>query len=168
MDPKRKFFLFKQAKHFCSVPWNYFKVDMSGNVTTCVNGKQVLGNLNDTDVKEILLNPKLADIKQNLSNDILDNNCKFTEVDIRHISNAGWKTITNLTDIATFADKIEQIRKDNKLILGNKNNPVSSRGILLLEQYLVFPLMADSHFGIWQLLKSNQNYPKRQNFACKF
>ena len=79
MDPKRKFILFKQSKHFCSVPWNYFKVDMSGNVTTCVNGEQVLGNLNDTDVKEILLNPKLADIKQNLSNDILDNNCKFCQ-----------------------------------------------------------------------------------------
>jgi radical SAM protein with 4Fe4S-binding SPASM domain len=79
MDPKRKFILFKQSKHFCSVPWNYFKVDMRGDVYTCVNGKQVLGNLNNTDIKEILLNPKLADIKQNLSNDILDTNCKFCQ-----------------------------------------------------------------------------------------
>ena len=76
MDPKRKFILFKQAKHFCSVPWNHFKVDMSGNVTTCVNGEQGLGNLHNNDIKEILLNPTLAEIKQNLTQDILDNNCK--------------------------------------------------------------------------------------------
>lgn len=76
MDPKRKFFLFKQAKHFCSVPWNYFKVDMSGNVTTCVNGIHPLGSLKNNSIEEILSNSALTEIKQNLSQDILDSNCR--------------------------------------------------------------------------------------------
>lgn len=79
MDPKRKFILLKQTEHFCSVPWNYFKVDTRGSVYTCVNGEQLLGNLHDNDIEEILSNPKLAKIKQNLSNNILDNNCKFCQ-----------------------------------------------------------------------------------------
>jgi organic radical activating enzyme len=45
-------------------------------VYTCVNGNQNLGNLNSNNIEEILLNPKLTEIRQNLSNDILDNNCK--------------------------------------------------------------------------------------------
>ena len=76
MDSKRKFFLFKQAEHFCSVPWNYFKVDMSGNITTCVNGTQPLGNLKNNSIEEILSNSALTEIKQNLSQNILDSNCR--------------------------------------------------------------------------------------------
>ena len=54
MDPKRKFFLFKQSKHFCAVPWNYFKVGMNGDVATCVNGEYTLGNLKNNSIEEIL------------------------------------------------------------------------------------------------------------------
>jgi radical SAM protein with 4Fe4S-binding SPASM domain len=79
MDPKRKFFLLKQANHFCSAPWNYFKVDMGGNISTCVNGKKSLGNLNQNTIEEILANPDLLEIKKNLVNDVLDDNCKFCQ-----------------------------------------------------------------------------------------
>ena len=68
MDPKRKFFLFKQAKHFCSVPWNHFKVDMSGQVSTCTNGENILGNINANTVNEILSESKFLEIKQDLLN----------------------------------------------------------------------------------------------------
>jgi len=76
MDPKRKFFLFTQAEHFCSVPWSHFKVDMSGNVNTCVVGGQPLGDLKKDSIEDILSNSALTGIKQNLSQDILDNNCR--------------------------------------------------------------------------------------------
>lgn len=75
MDPKRKFFLFNQAKHFCSVPWTHLKVDMSGNVNTCVVGAEDLGDLNIKSVGEILSSEKIKKIRNNLSQDILDNNC---------------------------------------------------------------------------------------------
>lgn len=74
-DAKRKFFLFKQSKHFCSVPWNYIKVNMDGSVRTCVNGETPLGNINDSNITEILSDPKLTAIKTNLSADIPDKNC---------------------------------------------------------------------------------------------
>ena len=76
MDSKRKFFLFKQAEHFCSVPWSHFKVDMSGNINTCVVGGHPLGDLKNDSIENILSNPALTGIKQNLSQDILDNNCR--------------------------------------------------------------------------------------------
>lgn len=79
MDPKRKFFLFKQANHFCSVPWNHFKVDMIGNVSTCVNGTQHLGNIENKSIKEIISDTKLLKIKNNLLNDVLDENCRFCQ-----------------------------------------------------------------------------------------
>lgn len=79
MDPKRKFFLFKQAKHFCSVPWNHFKVNTEGSVSTCVNGEKILGNLEENYIEQILSNPILEKIKQNLSDDISDDNCKFCQ-----------------------------------------------------------------------------------------
>lgn len=97
MDPKRKFFLFKQAKHFCSVPWNHFKVDMSGNISTCVNGKQVLGNPKHNTIGEILKNPKLIEIKKNLLNDVLDDNCKFCQSYENNISgNDDYKFVRGL------------------------------------------------------------------------
>lgn len=79
MDPKQKFFLFKKSNHFCSVPWNHFKIDTEGSVTTCVNGKKILGNIKDYTIKEILTNSKLIEIKKNLLDDVLDNNCKFCQ-----------------------------------------------------------------------------------------
>ena len=74
-DAKRKFFLFKQSKHFCSVPWNYIKVNTDGSVRTCVNGETPLGNINDSNITEILSDPKLTAIRTNLSADIPDKNC---------------------------------------------------------------------------------------------
>ena len=76
MNPKKKFFLFKQSKHFCAVPWNHFKIYTSGEVSTCVNGLYQLGNVHDNSLNEILSNPILRTIRNNLSQDLSDDNCK--------------------------------------------------------------------------------------------
>ena len=54
MDPKKKFYLFKQSDSFCSVPWNHVKVEMDGRVVTCVNGQHELGHLKDKSIDEIV------------------------------------------------------------------------------------------------------------------
>jgi len=87
MDPKRKFFLFKQSKHFCAVPWNYFKVGMNGDVTTCVNGEYTLGNLKNNSIEEILNNPKLVEIRDNLIKDQPDKNCQKCQ-SLENVSNS--------------------------------------------------------------------------------
>jgi sulfatase maturation enzyme AslB (radical SAM superfamily) len=75
MDPKKKFYLFKQSKNFCAVPWNYVKVSMDSKVSTCVNGTELLGDVHDTPIEEILKNSTLNRIRDNLRNDRADKNC---------------------------------------------------------------------------------------------
>lgn len=75
MDPKKKFYLFKQSQNFCAVPWNYVKVSMDGKVTTCVNGTELLGDVHETPIEEILKNSVLHRIRENLYNDRADQNC---------------------------------------------------------------------------------------------
>lgn len=74
MDPKRKFFLFKQSSHFCSVPWNHFEVFSDGNIKTCAKGRS-FGNINQEPLEQILGNNQIKSIKTNLLADKLDSNC---------------------------------------------------------------------------------------------
>jgi MoaA/NifB/PqqE/SkfB family radical SAM enzyme len=74
MDPKKKFWLFKQSNHFCSVPWNHFEVFSNGDVKTCSKGKRV-GNINQTPLGEILKSSALLDIKKDLLEDKFNDNC---------------------------------------------------------------------------------------------
>ena len=64
MTPKEKFFLFKQSRHFCSVPWNHIKIDTDGSVATCVNGTNYLGNITKDEIDDILSNSDLLEIKK--------------------------------------------------------------------------------------------------------
>ena len=79
MDPKKKFFLFKQSRNFCSVPWNHFKIYTNGSVHTCVNGHEVLGNIHDQPIQDILNNPALVDIRRELAQDLRSSNCTLCQ-----------------------------------------------------------------------------------------
>lgn len=74
MDPKRKFWLFKQSKHFCAVPWNQFQVFSDGSVKTCTRGKRI-GNLMETPIDEILGSAEISKIKTDLLEDKPNPNC---------------------------------------------------------------------------------------------
>lgn len=76
MTPKEKFFLFKQSRHFCSVPWNHIKIDTDGSVATCVNGTNYLGNITKDEIDDILSNSDLLEIKKTLRKDLPSINCK--------------------------------------------------------------------------------------------
>lgn len=75
MTPKQKFILFKQGKNFCSVPWNYLKVNMEGHVTTCVRGSKLLGNITESSIEDILQNNELQKIRSTLAADQAHDNC---------------------------------------------------------------------------------------------
>jgi radical SAM protein with 4Fe4S-binding SPASM domain len=76
MDPKKKVNLFKTNKNFCVVPWTNFEIFTNGDIKTCSAGKETFGNVNETDIMEILTkNPTLKRIKTNMLNDRPDSNC---------------------------------------------------------------------------------------------
>ena len=76
MDPKRKFFLFKQSNNFCAAPWTNLYLESNGNILTCCVGKTVLGNIRTQSLDEILAGSNARDIKQNLLEDQPHINCR--------------------------------------------------------------------------------------------
>ena len=74
MNPKKKFFLFRQSKHFCAVPWNHFEIWTDGNVRTCSKGIP-FGNINDQPLDHILQSADIQAIKQDLLEDRANKNC---------------------------------------------------------------------------------------------
>ena len=75
MDLKKKFFLFKQSKNFCAVPWNHFEIFTNGDVQTCSKG-HVFGNIKDQPLDQILQSPGIQSIKQDLLADRASSNCR--------------------------------------------------------------------------------------------
>ena len=74
IDYKKKFFLFKQSKNFCSVPWNQIKVNPDGTITTCVFGRDQLGDASE-DINQVLANDVVRSIRSELVNDNMPSNC---------------------------------------------------------------------------------------------
>ena len=74
MNPKKKFWLFKQSQHFCAVPWNHFEVWSNGDIRTCSKGL-AFGNINETSIEDILNSNEIKSIKNDLLADKLNKNC---------------------------------------------------------------------------------------------
>lgn len=75
MDPKTKYQLFRQRKHFCTAPWNLLYVGVDGSVKSCTFGK-VLGNVTKQDLNEIQCNKEFTALKQDILDDKITDNCK--------------------------------------------------------------------------------------------
>ena len=93
MDPKKKFYLFKQSENFCAVPWNHIKVEMDGTIKTCVRGREVIGNITSDSVDNLLQSPILKEIKESLYNDNKHNNCDYC---VRHEDETEHKFLRDL------------------------------------------------------------------------
>jgi len=74
VNPKKKFWLFKQSQHFCAVPWNHFEVWSNGDIRTCSKGL-AFGNINETSIEDILNSNEIKSIKNDLLADKLNKNC---------------------------------------------------------------------------------------------
>jgi len=75
MDPKRKFFLFKQSTNFCAAPWTNLYLEANGDILTCCVGQTVLGNIRTTKLEDILNNSIVKEIRTRLFNDSTHENC---------------------------------------------------------------------------------------------
>lgn len=75
IDPKRKFQLFKQNKHFCSAPWNLLYVATDGKIQTCAYGKN-FGDLLENTLEEIVINDNYQQLRNDILQDKITDNCK--------------------------------------------------------------------------------------------
>ena len=75
MDPKQKYQLFRQHKHFCTAPWNLLYVGVNGAVSSCTRGN-IMGHLQEHDIAEILANKKFKLLRKEILEDKITDNCK--------------------------------------------------------------------------------------------
>lgn len=75
INPKDKFYLFRQTDHFCAAPWNLIYVDCDGAVKICVKGNEYFGNLQNNTIDEILASSRIRQIKTEILNDQISRHC---------------------------------------------------------------------------------------------
>lgn len=73
--PKKKFLLFKKSQHFCSAPWNLLYIGTNGDISTCTRGK-FSSSAYETPVEQILTGDDFQQIKTEILNDKISQNCK--------------------------------------------------------------------------------------------
>ena len=62
-------------KSMCSLPWTGFELEPNGNVKNCIISTEVLGNINDTSIKEIMNGAKNRQLKLDMLSDNKPKNC---------------------------------------------------------------------------------------------
>ena len=62
---------------FCSAPWNSLNIDQTGRVSSCMHMREEIGNIKQTDLKDILVGPKLTAIKQSISRGEWNSACSW-------------------------------------------------------------------------------------------
>ena len=75
MDSKQKYNLFQKTKHFCTAPWNLLYVDVDGSIQSCTNGI-FFGHPKKQSLQQILSNKKFTDLRKNILNDKITDNCR--------------------------------------------------------------------------------------------
>jgi sulfatase maturation enzyme AslB (radical SAM superfamily) len=94
MDPKIKYKLFRQNKHFCAAPWNLLFVDMNGQINSCTRGG-FFGSPSIHALPKILSNEKYKKLRTDIINDKLTDNCKRC-INFENHSTAGeFKSLRN-------------------------------------------------------------------------
>lgn len=106
MDAKT--YLTKES--FCVLPWTGVFIQPDGKVRNCAISKEVLGNINETNLKDILLGQVNQTIKQDMLNDVMHDRCgqchrleKNQKKHFDQISNRVWyiKKLKN-SDLSTY------------------------------------------------------------------
>ena len=63
-------------KSICTLPWTGFELDPNGTVKNCIISIDKLGNINDTNIKDILQDKKNTNLKQSMLKDQKPRNCE--------------------------------------------------------------------------------------------
>ena len=93
MDPKKKFYLFKQSETFCAVPWNHITVAMNGRIVTFVNGQHELGYLKHNSIEEIVNDWPAQHVRDNTYKEYPNYNCRTCSL---QESDTGYKFLRDL------------------------------------------------------------------------
>lgn len=165
MDPKKKFFLFKQSKHFCSVPWNHIEIFTDGSVKTCAKGLE-FGNLIDDDIDSILNSPKIKNIKQSLVNDQAHDNClacynlstNLEHTDLRNHYNPMFKSVeVDYENLNEFELNGIDLHWDNTCNLKCIYCHAKQSSSIASEQKIFFPKPKEQHLEqVVDLILKNQ------------
>jgi len=83
MDPKT---LLKN-KSICTLPWSGFELEPSGTVKNCIISKTKLGNINKTNIKDIIHGKENTELKQSMLKDEMPFNCSGCHLQEKHRSN---------------------------------------------------------------------------------
>lgn len=62
-------------KSICALPWTGFELEPNGNVKNCIISKDTLGNINHTNIKDLLHSKKNIDLKESMLQDNKPGNC---------------------------------------------------------------------------------------------
>ena len=76
-------------KSFCVLPWTGFQLEANGDVKNCIISNDTLGNINNTDIQDIMSNPKNLKLKEDMLEDRKPHNCSgchLQEKDTKNLS----------------------------------------------------------------------------------
>ena len=67
---------FLKNKSICTLPWTGFELEPSGEVKNCIISNHKLGNINHTNIKNIMQGDKNINLKQMMLQDMKPQNCE--------------------------------------------------------------------------------------------
>jgi MoaA/NifB/PqqE/SkfB family radical SAM enzyme len=74
-------------KSICTLPWTGFELEPSGTVKNCIISKTELGNINKTNIKDIMHGKENIDLKQAMLKDEMPFNCSGCHLQEKHTTN---------------------------------------------------------------------------------
>ena len=105
-NPKTRFKLFKQTKHFCAAPWNLLYVNTDGTIKTCTRGS-TYGDLTNNTIEEIVSNNKYKTLRKEILKDTITENCKKC-LSFENITDAGkFNSLRNLYNELSIKSSVD-------------------------------------------------------------
>ena len=91
---------------FCSAPWNSLNIDQTGRVSSCMHMREDIGNIKQTDLREILVGPKITAIKQAMSQGEWHSACSWCK-ELEETTGHSGRTVRHCSQ-----DTLEKIAND--------------------------------------------------------
>tara|TARA_R110000803_G_scaffold122782_1_gene190767 strand:- start:47 stop:1216 length:1170 start_codon:yes stop_codon:yes gene_type:complete len=74
-------------KSICTLPWTGFELEPNGNIKNCIISKTKLGNINKTNIKDIIHGKENIELKQSMLADSKPRNCAGCYLQEKHTTN---------------------------------------------------------------------------------
>jgi radical SAM protein with 4Fe4S-binding SPASM domain len=80
---------FLRNKSICALPWSGFELEPNGRVKNCVTSNNNLGNINDTNIREIMHGEANKNLKEMMLTDQMPSNCSGCHLQEKDRSDLG-------------------------------------------------------------------------------